>query len=260
MSTVLTEHISDLRNLSIVSDPGRYSRRENIWLSVCTKEGRVYNDQLLRELPSVPAAHPHHREWAGRKNSFELLKHYLQEKKMPLSILILGAGNGWMSAALAAIPGFDVTFVDLNMRELEQSARVFGEKKNLHFIYGDINDEFLPPSTFDVVVLAGSVQYFENLYRLVKKLLEPVKKGGEVHILDSPLYEPKNIAAAVEKSQQYFEMLGIPEMHHFYHHHLVSSITAFKPILMNSVSLLEKIKNRLSGLPASNPWFRIEKP
>ncbi|MEO0778241.1 MAG: hypothetical protein AAF146_16860, partial [Bacteroidota bacterium] len=38
-------------------------RFEALYLQVREREGRLYPDGLVRQLPQLPTQHPHHREW-----------------------------------------------------------------------------------------------------------------------------------------------------------------------------------------------------
>jgi len=94
-------------------------------------------------------------------------------------ILDVGCGNGWMAARLAERsvpisqppqqvggekrgPGRLVYGLDVNEQELEQGARVFHENPRLIFLFGDITGEALAAARVDLVLLAGSVQYFPD--------------------------------------------------------------------------------------------------
>src|SRR5215467_13900511 len=98
---------------------------EKNYIALRTREKRIYSDDELRTLPSVPTNHPHFKEWAIRKKSCDQFIRYLESKKTILSILEVGCGNGWLSYQLSRIPGSKVIAVDINLTELRQAARVF---------------------------------------------------------------------------------------------------------------------------------------
>ena len=54
------------------------------------------------------------------------------------------------------------------------------------------------------------------LFRTLKPLL---RSNGEIHIFDSPFYHSKDIAKAKERSVQYYQENGFPEMAKLYFHH-----------------------------------------
>src|SRR5204863_3776125 len=74
---------------------------------VRTDEGWGADDPFYyRALPYVPTEHPQCELWRIRTRSFEaFLRHVLtpaeSEKGKPLTILDLGAGNGWLAHRLA---------------------------------------------------------------------------------------------------------------------------------------------------------------
>jgi SAM-dependent methyltransferase len=197
-----------------VGDPDAY-------VSLREKEGRICTDELLRGLPKVPREHQHAGEWALRARSSERLSAYLRGRfgDRPFTALELGCGNGWLAARVAQRTQGTVVGVDNNLPELQQAARVFGGPQ-LQWVLGDVFDLPFRKGGFDVVYLAASVQYFTDLGRLLERLGELLADGGEIHVLDSPIYRgPAEAKAAAERSRRYYAEQGHPEMSAHYHHH-----------------------------------------
>jgi SAM-dependent methyltransferase len=190
-----------------------------------------------------------------------------------LSILDLGCGNGWLANHLALLAGVRVCGLDLNQRELTQAARVFvgadvgavvgadyirDDDTRLKFLYADIFTVDLPVHIFDLVVLASVVQYFPDLPALLRRLLPLLAPGGELHILDSPLYDPLEIRAAQERTRAYYAALGFPEMAADYHHHALSVLAPFRPtILYNPRALWNRAARKFGAARSPFPWIRI---
>lgn len=231
--------------------------KNNIYLKVRKKEGRIYSDEIVKHLPEVPTKNEYYKEWQIRKKSINKIKRYISLKNSGLNILDLGCGNGWMSNKLA-YNNNNVFALDLNLPELEQGARVFSDNFNLHFIYGDIFEDVFPENSFDIITAASSVQYFKDLKKLISRLKTLLKNEGEIHLIDSNLYTEKNINAAKKRTEIYYENLGFPEMANFYHHHLFDDLKDFKyKILYNPKNILFKLFLYNSWSPF--PWIMIKK-
>ena len=63
------------------------------------KEGRVYSDEEVVNLPEINRQHQFYDEWEIRKRSSLQLKKYLAGKKRPLQILEIGCGEAGILAA-----------------------------------------------------------------------------------------------------------------------------------------------------------------
>ncbi|MCF6306769.1 MAG: methyltransferase domain-containing protein [Flavobacteriaceae bacterium] len=189
------------------------------YISVREKEGRILSDQEVYNLPNPLKSNKNFKEWQLRKKSSNRFVSYLKNKDKPLNILDIGSGNGWFSNALAIIEKTTVDAIDINTEELEQAARVFN-KENLSFIYVDIF-ESLPAfkNKYDIITLNASIQYFDNLEKLLKTLKSFLKPNGEIHILDSPFYQDSEIEAAKKRTKDYYKKLGASGMDTYYFHH-----------------------------------------
>lgn len=271
---------------------------ENLYLKLRALEGRVYDDETVRNLPDIrtPLHLPHqvrdrlflkggtilYKEWSTRKNSSEKLIKYLSEIKKELIILDLGCGNGWLSNKLSEIEHTSVFAVDINLHELEQAARVFGNKSNLIFAYADIFDEgaynILSKIKFDIIVLAGVLMYFKDIKLLIDKLFGLLNPNGEIHIMDNIFYNEKNIERGRKNSVEHYKQLEVPEMINLVHHHLLSELYSplergksaclqqagrtgcvmYKPqVLYNPNKFINKIKRKLKPELSPFYWMKI---
>ncbi len=239
------------------SNPANYHEKEQLYLQIRRREGRVPTDEALLQLPHVKTPAAQAKEWRWRKRSLERLNTYLKKQygNQPIRLLDLGCGNGWMSNQLALRPGREVWAVDINEAELLQGSRVF-QRENLRFVYADVLKGELPDRFFDVIVLAASVQYFPDLKELVAVLRRLLSEKGEIHLLDSHFYE--NEAARVnarQRSFSYYQQMGVPEMSVFYHHHLWEEAKALGATNLNSradIYLLQRL-----GYLSPFPWLKL---
>ncbi|MGZ3765304.1 MAG: class I SAM-dependent methyltransferase [Mucilaginibacter sp.] len=212
---------------------------EDLYIAVRQQERRIYTDEQLQLLPDID--HVYYDEWKIRKRSSERLTTYLERKRKYLRILEVGCGNGWLSAKMAGIPNTRVTGLDINQVEIEQANRVF-KKDNLDFIYDSFNDNTFDNDRFDVIVFAASLQYFPSVINILKQSLVILNRGGEIHIIDTPFYNPIEVDKADQRSRRYYAALGFPEMADHYFHHSISEFWGFKyQILFNPDSIFNRL-------------------
>jgi ubiquinone/menaquinone biosynthesis C-methylase UbiE len=245
-------------SLTYLSSPAKYAEKERLYLEVRSREGRVLTDEALRQLPEVRTPATWAREWRWRKRSFERFDAYLNRHypNRRVRVLDLGCGNGWMSNLLAANPLRSVMALDLNETELLQGCRVF-LRDNLQFVYGNVLSGALPEKSFEIIVLAASVQYFPHLQELLPALRRLLAENGTIHFLDSHFYLSEAAKqAAQHRSNAYYERLGVPEMGKFYHHHSWSEARELGALNRNrrpDVYLLQRL-----GYLAPFPWLLMK--
>lgn len=227
----------------------------NLYVAVRHREGRMFNDDEVGKLPTVPASHAHNREWRLRHKSADRLKRYLLSKEQPLHILELGCGNGWLCNFLAAIPTAKITGMDINLAELRQARRVFGHLPNVVFTEGgplDINAR----DRFDVIVFASVLQYFPSPVDLLRGLMKHLTPRGEIHIIDTFFYTPEVREMAAERSARYYESIGFPAMSQFYFHHSMDDLDGLNyRVRFNPRSVV----SRLLRARTPFPWISITK-
>ena len=230
-----------------------------LYLRVRTKEGRLYPDEWVARLPNIPASHPLASEWHARAGSCARLVRYLSALGHPLTILELGCGNGWLSHQLAHISATNIWGLDHASPELIQASRVF-KQPNLGFLSADIFDAPFALQVFDIVLLASVIQYFPDLPALIRALWPLLKPGGEIHLLDSPIYPAPEIPAARQRTLVYYTSLGFPEMSEHYFHHPVAALDAFSPRwLYHPGGIRARIKRWLGQSVSPFPWVVIQR-
>jgi ubiquinone/menaquinone biosynthesis C-methylase UbiE len=228
---------------------------EQLYFFLRKNEGRVYSDEEVLHLPGIARDHTHYKEWQIRKESCNRLKHCFEKRLSSLKILEVGCGNGWLTHQLAEIPGSRVTGIDINFRELQQAVRIFNHIPNLQFIHGGINAIETEEAKYDFIVFAASIQYFSSLKEIISLAMRKLKPNGEIHIIDTNFYKPGEIMAAKERSTQYFNDLGFPEMTNHYFHHSTEDLNFFRFEILYQPSFF----NRLSNNKNPFPWLCIKK-
>ena len=225
------------------------------------REGRVFPDEIVAGLPVLHRDHPLHQEWCQRADSASRLMAYLRAIPRRLTIADLGCGNGWLTNRLASIPGSEVIGIDANSVEVDQARRVFGDIRNLTFVEQDFLVPPLPFATADIVVLASVVQYVPGLAALLRAVVDALPPGGEVHVLDSPLYRPADVTEAQERTHRHYEDVGVPELAERYHHHTWRSLGSLRyDVLYRPDALIPRLERRFLRRERSPfPWIRVQR-
>jgi ubiquinone/menaquinone biosynthesis C-methylase UbiE len=199
---------------------------EGIYLCVRGQEGRILSDREVSSLPETLMDTPYQSEWRIRTSSANRFLSYITTKSTrPTSMLDLGCGNGWFSKLLSSA-GDSLLGLDINQQELEQAARLFSGN-TVRFAYGDIYKVQWEAEAFDLITLNASVQYFKNLPMLLDKLLQLLRPGGEIHIIDSIFYPKAEVNAAQRRSEMYYENISAKEMSTHYAHHCLEDLEAY---------------------------------
>ena len=224
------------------------------YLLLRKKEGRIYSDEQVANLPEINKQHQYYNEWEIRKNSSSRLKKYLTNKKRSLRILETGSGNGWLSAKLSEIPLAHVTGIDINSEELNQARRVFTQIDNLEFFNCSLQDEAISNRQFDIIIFAASIQYFPLLKKILNDAMSHLKPEGEIHIIDTNFYKENELQEARQRSMDYFNAIGFPEMAEQYFHHSLDELRSFNyRMLYDPNSIINRFKKN------KNPfyWFCV---
>lgn len=253
--------LNDLKNQKnskgIVLLSGVDQSVESLYYELLKKENRLYIDDEVKLLPYASQRNPHKSEWEIRTKSFLRIKSYISKKSKKLKILDVGCGNGWLIGQLAKEYDHEYYGIDLVSSELEQAARLFN-RDNVHFLYGDITVSSLPTDTFNIVILNSSVQYFKELYKLLKELLIISKSYGEVHIVDTPFYNQNDLMLVKNKSLKHFTSIGLPEMASKHFHHTTEELKYFRyKFLYNPYTFKNKLLNYFFEQDSPYPWVLI---
>ena len=232
---------------------------ENAYISVRKREKRIYDDGLVKLLPNIHSDHFHHSEWNLRRSHFFRLKRYFGQYKIQNGALDLGCGNGWFTHHLHQWIKAPVYGIDVNRLELEQAARLFNQP-TCTFIYADIFTAVLPPHHFDLICLNSVIQYFPSLEQLLNHLFSLLRDKGEIHIIDSPLYQEKELADAKARTRSYYDTMGLPEMAEHYFHHSWDALGGFNyDKLYSNTMLINKLKSKFIKRQNPFPWLRLKK-
>jgi ubiquinone/menaquinone biosynthesis C-methylase UbiE len=232
---------------------------ESIYIAVRENEKRVYTDKEVNLLPNTSSSNPHKEEWKLRKRSLQRFTNYIKKYNDKLNLLDIGSGNGWFSANVANRSSIDIYALDVNRFELEQAARVFNFK-NIYFICGNIFDNIFEEHSYDIITLNSSIQYFDNFSTLIKRFFYFLTDEGEIHIIDSPIYNQNELAGAKERTARYYISNGFPEMAKHYYHHTFDELKDFSyKILYDPKAVPNNLKKIFGFKDSPFPWINITK-
>ncbi len=180
-------------------------------------EGRGHAGADLLSLPYLRSG-PLARQWTIRARSFEAFRRHVicahaERLGRPLSVLDLGAGNGWLSHRLA-LEGHRAVALDLRADAVDGlgaaevlEAQSEGRMTRLLASFDDIP---LEASSLDVAVFNASLHYALDLEQVLGEAARVVRPGGVLAILDSPFYarEAQGAAMLAEKRAQAADRFG----------------------------------------------------
>lgn len=246
--------LNKIEGVYLADIPPATNEFESFYLGVRKSEKRLLSDDDVNGLP-VLKNNPHAKEWEKRASSANRVNSYFRNKHS-VTVLDLGCGNGWFTAMLAKNDTIEVLGMDVNLTELKQATRVF-DQPNLSFVYGDIFQSKFPKNTFDFITINAVIQYFEDLDLLINSLFEILKPGGEIHFIDSPFYEQEELEGAKERTMQYYNKKGFPEMSQYYFHHSWLEIANFDPVVLYSDKSKSRILKFFKKPDMPFPWIKI---
>jgi SAM-dependent methyltransferase len=180
-------------------------------------EGRGYAGEALLALPYVRSG-PLARQWAVRARSYEafmaqVLRPAATALSRPLSVLDLGAGAGWLSYRIA-VEGHFATALDIRADGVDGlgAAGPFLARTERRMRTLVASFDRIPASevSFDIAVFNAALHYATDLRSVLAEAARVVRPGGQLVILDSPVYrrEADGLAMVAEKRAGAAERFG----------------------------------------------------
>jgi 2-polyprenyl-3-methyl-5-hydroxy-6-metoxy-1,4-benzoquinol methylase len=165
------------------------------------RQFELFSDSALRALPRVAPDHPQAARWRERARAADRLAEHLSRQNR-LVILEVGCGAGWLTHRLAVLRATAelrttrVWGIDVNERDLRQAARVFVERPSAKYLLADVLTADLPAAQFTTIVLVDTLQHLVDPVAALSRCLTLLRPGGEIHLLDGPIWRAPTVAAA----------------------------------------------------------------
>jgi SAM-dependent methyltransferase len=186
---------------------GRYARRGGVWRFLSTARGdrlepfirqyravrqqegrRATAADYYRRLPTVPPSDPHAGDWQIRRETYHhLLGHVLAAGPLPIQVLDLGAGSGWLSHRLSAL-GHRTVAVDALDDEVDGLGAARFYDTQFAAVQADFDALPFSPAQFDLVVFNGSLHYAPDMPATLERAHRMLAPGGALVVMDSPMF------------------------------------------------------------------------
>ena len=169
-----------------------YARFMSDYEAVRRFEGRGSHDPAYyRALPFRDLHVKFTADWKIRARSYVALERVITKHifryGLPMDIVDVGAGNGWLSNRLA-LRGFQVSAVDL----LVNAEDGLGAWKNYKSLFTPIQAEFVhlpfPDASVSMLVFNASFHYSERYEETLSEALRVLHPVGSIVVMDSPVY------------------------------------------------------------------------
>jgi SAM-dependent methyltransferase len=248
--------------------------------AVREKDGyRSHSPDYYRSLPTVEPDHPQAETWYIRQVTFNHLccfingRHRLQADGYaepnprsgfppnarrrfltdaatdaePLSILDLGAGNGWLSHQLTAL-GHQCAAVDW----LDDAEDGLGASRHypVEFLCAQADFDRLPfaPGQFDLVIFNASLHYAPNVSATLERAALMLAPGGALVIMDSPLFQSASAGRQMvaEMEDNFKKRYGLSEV--------IRSGVGYL-LLSDLVEMGRKLEMEFQFLPSRVGWL-----
>lgn len=225
---------------------------EREYISLRRDEGR-----LIDPSKDLCRAHPVlSKEWKVRIRSAKRFIGFLRNRSTK-NVLEVGCGNGWLVRMIHSDLQIDCCGVERNRTEIMAAVQVESPEPQLTFAVGNILSPMFPENCVDIILLAASIQYFQDLPGLIASLRKYLLPNGEIHILDSPLYNGDEIEAARKRSFAYFTGIRHPEMAKYYFHHSWESLAGINTTVLHDPDAWQQKILRSVTAASPFPWIRI---
>ncbi len=196
--------------------PTAFSRWLDAYAALRQREGRGGDGAARLSLPYLTTG-PVAAQWQIRARTYDrfvasVLVPLEREAGRPLSVLDLGAGDGWLAARMAE-RGHRALTVDVRLDAVDGLAAgaLFARRIRRGFARLAASFDSLPArdATCDLAVFNASLHYATDLFRVLSEARRAVREGGRIALLDSPFYRSAEAGEAMvaEKDRRTRETL-----------------------------------------------------
>lgn len=178
-------------------------------------EGRFSNDpEFYRGLPFDNSGGKKEKDWRIRAASYKVLLEKVIlpfEFGLPLNILDLGAGTGWLSNRLAA-RGHHLVAVDLLVNDWDGLGAYKHYQNKFTLVQAEFEKLPFQIDQFDIVIFNASFHYAEDYMRSMDTALKVIRASGHIVILDTPIYHSakSGVSMVAEREAIFQAKYGFP--------------------------------------------------
>jgi SAM-dependent methyltransferase len=168
-------------------------------------EGRQLSDEELLSLPWLRKG-PQARQWSVRARTYEaFVRRVLERIGGSLTVLDLGAGNGWLSWRVAEL-GHRAIALDIRADAIEglgaAEVLVRLHPDRMERLTASFDSIPLPDDSVDVAVFNAALHYATDLPRVLGEAARVTRPGGRIAVLDSPFYSREADGMAMQAEKQ----------------------------------------------------------
>jgi SAM-dependent methyltransferase len=176
-------------------------------------EGHGLSGAALRSLPYLKTG-PLVRQWAVRARSFDaFVDHVLHPAGRPVTLLDLGAGNGWLCYRVTRM-GHKAVALDLRDDDVDglgAAQELLSDAPGMfECVTASFDDIPLDSGRFDITLFNASLHYASDLRHTLAEAARVTCRGGLIAVLDSPFYacDADGAAMVAEKKARGTERFG----------------------------------------------------
>ena len=202
----------------MTDSPSREERWERAYAALREREGR--SDPEVRLGRPYLMQGPLAAQWRIRARTYDrfvaaVLAPFERKAGRPLSILDLGAGDGWLAARMAG-RGHRAVALDVRLDAVDGLAAgaLLARQREGHFGRVAASFEALPTSraTFDLAVFNASIHYAADLPLVLSEARRAVRGGGRIVLLDSPFYRSAEAGEAMVRQKERQTRETLPDL------------------------------------------------
>jgi SAM-dependent methyltransferase len=148
-------------------------------------------------LPSVAPGDPHAGEWEIRRETYHhLLGHVLAAGALPLHVLDVGAGSGWLSHRLTTL-GHRAVAVDTIDDDHDGLGAARHYATGFTTVQADLEALPFARGQFDLVVFNRSLHRAADAVATLERAHRLLVSGGTLAVMDSPMFRADDDGTAI---------------------------------------------------------------
>lgn len=120
---------------------------------------------------------------AQKRMAYRLIQTLIELVPQPQNILEIGCGTGFMTQLLCEhYPSAQITTIDMAKKMVRQAQDRLGTSARIQWLYGDAEEIFWEPASYDLIVSNATIHWFCTPERTLKRLVSTLRPGGFVAV------------------------------------------------------------------------------